>query len=91
MSACRHIKSPDAVLDYLEDWGGWLAGDTIASSSWAASDPGLEVESGDATDSVTTVWISGGVEGRRYTVTNTIVSAGGRTASRSITVIVHQL
>ncbi len=27
---------PDEVIDYTLDWTGWLAGDTISTSSWQA-------------------------------------------------------
>lgn len=91
MSGCRHLKSPDAVLDYVEDWSVWLDGDTIATSQWQVAIPGLSITEQAKSVATATVWLSGGQQGRQYKVTNTITTAGGRTASRSITVIIHQL
>jgi hypothetical protein len=45
-----HTKDPDAVLDYVWDWGLWLdPGDTIVDHTVTA-DPGITVAS-----SITTV------------------------------------
>jgi hypothetical protein len=99
-------KDPNAVLDYLRDWGpevgatndgsstddGWLQGDTISSSAWSFTGPDtLLVIAGDTnTTTAATVWLSGGTAGRSYTVTNRIVTAGGRTEDRSINVEVYE-
>jgi hypothetical protein len=76
-------KDPDAVLDYGLDWEPWLAGvDTIASSQWFAP-VGLTIESDAHTDTTATVWLSEGVRGAQYLVTNRITTASGRTEDRS--------
>lgn len=74
-------KSASAVLDYVEDWSGWLApGDSIQSSEWIAPSD-LTLDASSAADSAT-VFISGGTEGLTYRIVNRIVTAQGRTAER---------
>jgi hypothetical protein len=70
---------PDAKRDYLVNWGAkWLVGDdTLATSTWSA-DTGLTIESSTNTTTTTTVWLSGGVAGTSYLVTNHVVSTAGR-------------
>lgn len=79
------LKDPDEVLDYKFDWSTWLGSDTIQSIT-------LIVPSGITKDSDTndttsaTIWLSGGTSGNDYKITNRIVTAGGRTAERAITI-----
>ncbi|WP_040829040.1 phage fiber-tail adaptor protein [Nocardia jiangxiensis] len=86
-------KNPGDVLDYLFDWSQWLApiNDTIASSTMAVtsspSDLGLSASPPNPTFCV--VWVSGGSIPNYYTVTNTIVTVGGRTRARSIRIIIE--
>lgn len=82
-------KDPDALLDYAIDWTQWLDGDTILTSDWTVA-VGLTKESQFNTTTVATVWLSGGVAGTSYTVTNRITTAGGRTDDRSITIRVKE-
>jgi hypothetical protein len=82
------LKDPDAVLDYMVDWGAeYLGGDAIAESRWEVSPTesgGAEV-SGSAYDYLTaTVQVSGGIPGKLYRVTNSIVTASGHEDRRSI-------
>ena len=83
-------KDPDAVLDYSVDWSAWLAGDEISSSEWLL-DQGAEIEkvTDTMTATTTTIWLRGGDAGTTYLVTNRIVTAGGRTDDRTITVKVE--
>lgn len=80
-----YYKGPASVLDYSEDWTAWLDGDTIATSTWAlgTGEQDLTIDSDSETTLVTTVWLSGGLLYREYEVTNTIVTAGGRTSART--------
>ena len=78
-------KDPQAVLDYGFDWSDWLNGDVISTSSWQV-ETGITLDSYENTSQVTTAWLSGGSLGRRYTVTNHIVTAGGREDDRTIIV-----
>ena len=78
-------KVPDAVKDYPLDWGKeWLVdGDTIATSTWDVPS-GLNEGTHTNTTTETVAWISGGTLGQSYVITNTIVTANGRTDQRSI-------
>ena len=92
-------KDPDAVLDYDIHWNdndagtneagddGWLQGDTIATSTWIVP-AGLTKDSDSKTTTTATVWLSGGVEGESYVITNRITTAGGRTDDRSAKLVV---
>lgn len=83
-------KDPDAVLDYSVDWSAWLAGDQIDTSTWLLEDGALlEVVSDAKTMTKTTVWLRSGQKGTTYLVTNRIVTMGGRTDDRTITVKVE--
>jgi hypothetical protein len=77
-------KVKNAVLDYSVNWEQWLNGDTISSSSWSC--PGLTItaQTVNAEATRTTVVVSGGDVGRKYTLTNRILTAGGLTDERSI-------
>lgn len=91
------LKDPSAVLDYRFDWAAltngtgesdWLAsGETISTSTVTAAS-GLTVDSSSIVSSSTAViaWLSGGTAGQSYTVTNRVVTSGGRTDERTITV-----
>jgi len=83
-------KDPDAVLDYSVDWSLWLAGDEISSSEWILED-GVDLEQVTAPHTATkaTVWLGGGEKGTTYLVTNRIVTVGGRTDDRTISVKVE--
>lgn len=83
-------QDPDAVLDYKVDWSAWLpTGDTITTSTFAADDGiTLTLESND--DTTATVWISGGVAGQKYSVTNHVETLGGRATDRSFTLQVQE-
>lgn len=81
-------KDPDAVLDYSVDWSDWLAtGETISTSSFTvATGVTKDSETNDTTSA--TVWLSGGTDGTRYTITNQITTSDSRTDDRSFTVVV---
>lgn len=83
------IKDPSAILDYTIDWTDWLEADTISSSSWTIP-AGLTKTSEATTTKKATAWLSGGTLGQFYTVTNRVVTAGGRTDERSIVIVVAQ-
>lgn len=92
MAQVTYTKDPSAVLDYGFDWRAWLesaGNDTIDTSTWTV-DTGLTVNASTVSGGVSVVWLSGGTVGVNYTVTNRIVTAGGRTDERSLTVLVRQ-
>lgn len=86
-------KDPAATLDYGCDWTDWLDGDTIpvtspaGASSWDVP-AGLTREAESNTEQITTVWISGGTLGERYTITNRITTAANRTDERSLIIVI---
>lgn len=82
-------KDSADTLDYAFDWAGWLAGDTISSSSWSAT-TGLTVASSSNTTTTATVFVSGGTTGTTYTVSNTIITAGQRTKQRSFLLTIEE-
>jgi len=81
-------KDPIAVLDYGWDWNDWLDGDSISTSTWSISgaDSSLTEASSSVAAGIATIWMSGGTDGVIYTVTNKVVTAGGRTDERSFMV-----
>lgn len=83
------LKDPNAILDYQINWATWLGTDTISSSSWTAP-TGITKVSDTSTTTTTTIWLSGGTAGASYEVVNRIVTAGGRTEDRSITIRIEE-
>lgn len=83
------IKDPNETLDYSVNWSRWLGEDTISSSTWVDVTSGIIVASSSNTTTAATVWLSGGTAGSQYSLTNRIVTAGGRTADRTRTVSVQ--
>lgn len=73
------------TLDWKIDWSSWLGSDTISTSDWTAT-TGVTLGTESNTSTTTTQFISGGTIGRTYELTNTITTAGGRTAKRTISV-----
>lgn len=88
------LKDPDAVLDYAVDWSDFLSAtdpsDTITESSWTSDDSGITIDSDSSTDTEAKVWLSGGTVGKRYALTNHILTAGGREDDRTIYIRVRQ-
>lgn len=82
-------KDPSAILDYGFEWEDWLDGDTISTSSWTVSPSGLTASPNTKTSNTTTVWLSGGTVGSTYQLTNTVVTAAGRTDQRTMLVAVQ--
>ncbi|MGV1048216.1 MAG: hypothetical protein ACOYD4_06805 [Solirubrobacterales bacterium] len=83
--AQSYIKDPDATLDYTVDWSQWLGEDTIDVSDWVVA-TGLTEDSATNTTTTATIWLTGGVPGQNYDVTNRITTTGGRVDDRTIRV-----
>ena len=80
----QFIKDPDAVLDYKMDWTAWLGEtDIIVASSWKVDNEEIVVDSDSFTDTDTTVWLSGGLNRKKYLITNSIETDDGRKDDRS--------
>ena len=78
-------KDPNEVLDYGLDWTARLAGDSITASSWTVDVGTITIDSDENTTTLTTAWLSGGSAGTTYTLTNRVVTEGGRTMDQSVT------
>jgi len=72
------------LLDYSINWAKALTTDTITASSWTISDPSLVEDHATFAPSATTIWLTGGTPNNTYTVTNTIMTAGGRTFVQAV-------
>lgn len=87
-------KDPQADLDYRFDWRPWLLADTIVSSTWEVQlGSGLTMHDStiEDSDTETVVWLAGGVVSDvAWRVTNTIVTAAGRTEERSLMVRIKE-
>ena len=79
------VQDPDATLDYSIDWGPWLNnGDTIDTSTWIVESPiATASENIINTNTTTIVFLSGGVHGQNYLITNRITTVNGLTDDRS--------
>lgn len=80
------IKAVQETADWTMNWDSPNLGtDTIASSVWTVSDPDLlmNAQQPSFTSNTATVWLSGGISGKLYIVTNVITTAGGRTIPAS--------
>lgn len=78
----NYQKTSAEILDYTVSWVDFLSTDTIATSAWVL-DQGITDVSDSNTTTTTTIFVSGGAVDKTYTLTNTITTAGGRTAVRS--------
>ena len=79
-------KQPADVKDYDVNFSKWLpTGDTISTYTGSvtcltdATDTALVINSQAATSQILKTWLSAGTSGKKYKVTVTIVTAGGRT------------
>jgi hypothetical protein len=83
-------KDPNDVLDYSLDWRTYrlVVGDNISASTWftdsTGSPPDLTMDSDNFDADVTTVWLSGGVAGTTYIVTNRVTTDAGRSMDQSV-------
>ena len=85
------IQDPNAVLDYPFDWSTYLGGDDTIQTSTFVADSGVVVESDAILNPLTTVvWLSGGTKGKRYSITNHVLTVGGREDDWTIYVLVKE-
>lgn len=88
-------KTPNEIKDYTIDWTETLAdGEIILMSAWSAA-AGIGINTPDPVivigGTATTVWLSGGVSGNSYLVTNTIITNGGREYEESFICYVNPI
>lgn len=85
------VKDPNSTIDFAVDWAEWLnTGDTVTTSSWEVPS-GLTVSSSTVTNNVARAFLTGGIDGVDYLVTNRVTTQGTRIEDRSILVQVRQL
>lgn len=87
-------KDPGSTLDYLLDWGPWLAQfgpDTIATSSFSCVDVDLTLGANSHTATTTTIWLSGGgAVGEVHPVVNHVTTVGLRTQNFTLNVLMKE-
>ena len=97
----KYKQDPADVLDYPNDWRAQpkpflQAGEKIVSSTWTAYTtawvPTTDLTLADAafTDTTTVIWISDGLKGATYFVTNHIVTDQGREKDETIIIIIEE-
>ncbi len=90
----RILKDPLAVLDFRVDWaaddpGPWLAVDEeITDSEWIVP-AGITGSNESATETMTTLWLSGGTLGATYDIRNKITTNQGRIDVRTYEIAVR--
>lgn len=84
------VKDPDAILDYYVDWGPWLGGDTLVTSTWSTTSS-VVLSQDEILGTLTRIWVSGGVVGEAVELVNHIVTAEGRADDRTVVVIIREL
>jgi hypothetical protein len=68
--------NPDSFLRWWINWTAWLVAeeDTIATSTWTTDTDDLTLSYPTSDGYVNVVWITGGTIGKRYRVTNHIIT-----------------
>ena len=89
-------KDPDEILDYDIDWtagllsadeidaGSTSPADTIVTSTFTLPAGSLTASSTSNSTTHTKIWLSGGVLGITYQITNEITTAAGRKMDRTV-------
>lgn len=93
----QFLKDPNATLDYAIDWSVsyLLTGEVITVSSWFILPQGavgdLAIDNIPApVGGVTTIFVSGGIAGKTYQLTNRITTDQGRTDDRTLTIRIEE-
>lgn len=84
------MKDPSDVVEVGIDWRPELEGANISTSTWAA-EAGLTVDSSSRSNGTANAFISGGVSGSNYRLTNTITTSDNQTLNRSFIITVKEL
>ncbi len=93
----QFLKDPNTTLDYVIDWSVsyLLSTEQITASSWFILPQGQSNDLAVDTipppiSGVTTVFVTGGIAGKLYQLTNRITTDQGRTDEKSITIRVEE-
>lgn len=84
------LKDPQAKLDYGFDWSSsdWLdSGEVISASSWTVPS-GITKDAESFSDTLTTIWLTGGTVDTTYLLVNHITTDAGREDDRSVNIVV---
>ena len=79
-------KDPNEKLDFSLDWrveNRIPVGDVIVASLWIAP-PGVSVVSESFSDTVTTIWLTGGTIGETYDFLNRVTTEAGRILDKTV-------
>jgi hypothetical protein len=103
----KFIKDPNGKLDYVLDWSAWLSpfSDQISSAtanvvptgglSIGGTPGGTFSNSAQVTlsnsQTLATLWASGGVAGSSYDVTVRVTTVGGRIDDRTVTITCKEM
>ncbi len=85
-----HEKDPNAIKPYYVDWTAWLAGDTIATSTWTASPTGITTSNPTTSPTITQIVLAGGTVGTLYSITNRITTTAGYTDDRTLYIKIEE-
>ena len=83
------FKDPDVADSFTINWEFWLAGETLATSSWVLAS-GLTQVTVTFTTKKATVTLSGGTAATTYEITNTVTSSSGRQESQTLFIEVRE-
>ena len=83
-----YLLDPNATLDFVFDWSGWLTTGEVLTTTTVTADPGLVTPASSPATAVTTttvtVWLSGGTVGTSYAVVCRVTTSAGRIDDRTI-------
>lgn len=77
-------KDPADVADYSIDWSDRIGGDAITSVTWTIPAGITQVSQAAPSGAVTSLFLSGGVNGTIYSIGCRIVTAGGLTLNERV-------
>ena len=88
MTQTRHLpKGELSVLNIGLNWAEWLETDTITLSEWTA-DAELTLSRKQNTTTTTSCYVSGGILGKSYQITNKITTLDGKVDTRYVTIVI---
>lgn len=82
MSLAWPPKDPDETLDYSIEWADRLEDDSIDECVWTLP-AGLSSTNETRVDTLTTIYIAGGILGESYIINCRITTAAGRVMEES--------
>jgi len=91
-------KDPNEILDYDIEWNGTSTQpgraylDPLTDSQWliTGGDGALVLGSSSFSTTATKIWLSGGTLNKQYTITNRVVTTGGRTMDKSALLTIRE-